>query len=223
MKKKQHVKVAKKSKSLKKSDSSSSYHHGDLRNLVIKIAGDLLEEQGIHNLSLRDVASRIGVSHTAPYRHFPRRIDLLYALTTRGFLDLRDTLQEAWDQSEDSFLKLRKAGENYIKLMWKHPRRTELMFGGEVNLEGPIPIDLQTAGKEAYLGLYYIVEYGQKKGDFNPHINTESMSMSVWSSVHGFAVLNEKNLKRANSREENQKLENQIMELIDMILKGIRS
>lgn len=201
----------------------NSYHHGDLRNLVLRLAEKTLEEQGVHHLSIRDIATAIGVSHTAPYRHFPRKIDLLFALTTQGFLDLRDTLYDAWKVSEDSFAKLEQAGENYIRLMWEHPRRTELMFGGEVYLESSVPEELQLAGKEAYLALFHIVEYGQKRGDFTNEIDCESLAMFVWSSVHGFAVLNERYYKMAKSDEEKEKLDHQKRILLQQTLKGIKN
>jgi AcrR family transcriptional regulator len=221
LKKKQALKSPSKSK--KPQVDGISYHHGDLRNLVLKVSGEFLEEKGVHNLSLRDVASAIGVSHTAPYRHFPRKIDLLYALTTQGFLELRDTLLRAWEESEDSFLKLKKAGENYIRLMWMHPRRTELMFSGEIYMDGPVPEELNVAGKEAYFALYHIVEYGQNKGDFKTDADAENISMAVWSAVHGFAVLNEKFLKQAKSKEDKAKIEDQMAILLKMIEIGIQT
>jgi AcrR family transcriptional regulator len=206
----------------KPKSAGDSYHHGDLRNLVLKQSQEMLEADGVHNLSLRDVALAIGVSHTAPYRHFPRKIDLLYALTTQGFLDLRDSMNEAWNESEDSFVKLKRSGENYIRLLWRNPRRSELMFSGEVNLEGELPIELRTAGEEAYMGIFRIVQYGQSRGDFKESQDPESMSMSVWSAVHGFAVLNERDLKNAKSNEELSKIENQMKDLLRMIEIGIR-
>ncbi|MCZ8155469.1 MAG: TetR/AcrR family transcriptional regulator [Leptospira sp.] len=221
MKKNELIKPAVKSKTVEKRETS--YHHGDLRNLVLKVAGENLETKGVHNLSLRDVAAEIGVSHTAPYKHFPRKLDLLHALTTLGFLELRDTLTEASSESANAFEKLRKAGENYIKLMWKYPRRTELMFGGEVYHEGQLPEDLQVAGEEAYLALYHIVEYGQLKNDFRKDVDTESLSMSVWSGVHGFAVLNERNIKNAKTKIEKEKLDLQMKNLLEMLMIGIRA
>lgn len=211
-------------KSKKKSKASRvSYHHGDLRNLVLKRSHEMLEANGVHNLSLRDVALAIGVSHTAPYKHFPRRIDLLFALTTQGFLDLRDSLSQAWNESEDSFTKLKRAGENYIRLLWKSPRRTELMFSAEIYLDGELPAELSIAGTEAYLGIFRIIQYGQSKGDFKGNLDSESMTLSVWSAVHGFALLKERDLKRAKSIEETQKIEYQMKDLLEMIEIGIRA
>src|SRR6185295_5162847 len=59
------------------------YHHGDLEAALVRAAGKLLDKEGIEALSLREVARRAGVSHAAPYRHFPER-DALLAARTRG-------------------------------------------------------------------------------------------------------------------------------------------
>ncbi len=46
------------------------YHHGDLRAALLKVAAKMIAEQGIESLTLRALSERIGVSRTAPYRHF---------------------------------------------------------------------------------------------------------------------------------------------------------
>src|SRR3974390_1914544 len=72
-----------------------SYHHGDLRNGLLEAARAILEEQDLSALTLRAVARRAGVSHAAPYRHFPNHEALLVELSIEGFDELRDTLLEA--------------------------------------------------------------------------------------------------------------------------------
>src|SRR3990172_728795 len=56
-----------------------SYHHGDLRTSIVRAGWQLIDKQGIAKLSLREAARLVGVSHNAPYRHFPDRESLLAA------------------------------------------------------------------------------------------------------------------------------------------------
>ena len=61
-----------------------SYHHGDLRAATLHAAAELLEKKGPDAVVLREVARLAGVSHNAPYRHFPSREALLAALAAEG-------------------------------------------------------------------------------------------------------------------------------------------
>src|SRR5271168_5555383 len=61
------------------------YHHGDLAAALIEAALVLLDETQDWAFSLREVARRAGVSHNAPYKHFPEKRDLLAAVAARGF------------------------------------------------------------------------------------------------------------------------------------------
>ena len=73
----------------KASEPQRSYHHGDLRNGLLDAARAILEEQSLSALTLRAVARRAGVSHAAPYRHFPNHEALLVELGAEGFQELR--------------------------------------------------------------------------------------------------------------------------------------
>lgn len=180
-------KIPPKKKVLEK-QSSDSYHHGDLKKAIILKSEEILEKTGIEGLSLRDIAADLGVSHAAPYRHFPKKIDLLFNLAIRGFADLAEQMRLAWESSEDPVERLRSSGTRYVKLALKHPRRTELMFGGTLACEAEVPEELQSISKESFMGLFRIIEDGQNKGVFRGG-NTLDLSFTLWSLVHGFAVL----------------------------------
>jgi AcrR family transcriptional regulator len=46
------------------------YHHGNLRTALLTAAERTLRERGVEQVSLRDLARQVGVSHGAPSRHF---------------------------------------------------------------------------------------------------------------------------------------------------------
>ena len=68
--------------------SPRPYHHGDLKRVVIETAQDMLRENKGWQFTLREVARRAGVSHAAPYKHFPDKSALLAELATLGFDEL---------------------------------------------------------------------------------------------------------------------------------------
>ncbi|HWD27140.1 MAG TPA: helix-turn-helix domain-containing protein, partial [Rhizomicrobium sp.] len=79
-----------------------AYHHGDLRNALLDAARKILEEETLGQLSLRAVARRAGVSHAAPYRHFPNHEALLVELAVEGFVELKDEIAAAGAQATDA-------------------------------------------------------------------------------------------------------------------------
>ncbi len=97
----------------------STYHHGDLAAAVLKAAGELVEKEGLAGLSMREAARRAGVSHNAPYRHFPDRDALLGALAEEGFAQLETALESCSG---------RELGEAYVRFALAHPQRFRLMF-----------------------------------------------------------------------------------------------
>jgi AcrR family transcriptional regulator len=99
----------------------STYHHGELRDSVLAAAGKLIEKEGLGGLSVREAARRAGVSHNAPYRHFPDRDALLAALAAEGFAILKKSLDGKSG---------RELGEAYIRFALAHPERFRLMFRG---------------------------------------------------------------------------------------------
>ena len=68
---------------LPKASAGRNYHHGDLRNGLLEAARTILEEESLAALTLRAVARKAGVSHAAPYRHFPNHEALLVELSRR--------------------------------------------------------------------------------------------------------------------------------------------
>jgi len=108
--------------------TSPPYHHGELRQAVLRTAGEVLEKAGLASLSLREVARRAGVSHNAPYRHFPDHDRLLVALVEEGFQMLLDALARR---------PRREMGEAYVDFALAHPQRFRLMLGGRVKLAHP--------------------------------------------------------------------------------------
>ena len=94
-----------------------SYHHGNLSSAILERAAAIIDEQGIEALSLRGIAKDLGVSHSAPNRHFKNKAALLSALATDGWLKAcAATLDAAEDaESENAHVRLNAMGRGYLR------------------------------------------------------------------------------------------------------------
>src|SRR5215472_8710574 len=91
-----------KNRTLLKEDT---YHHGDLRQALLRCAESILKRDGLEALSLRAIARAAGVSHAAPAHHFSDLSSLLSALAAEGFDRLSDSLIEAANKGGESRLE----------------------------------------------------------------------------------------------------------------------
>ena len=154
-----------------------NYHHGDLRPAVLRAAGELLEKEGFAELKLREVARRAGVSHNAPYRHFPDREALLAALAAEGFATLGGE-----QQASAATGGLRAMGEAYVRFALAHPQRFRLMFGGQLRFgKHPELREIATKTFDGLSGALAARVPGARGG--------RDASIAAWAMVHGLAQL----------------------------------
>src|SRR5262245_29182402 len=106
----------------------NSYHHGDLRRALTKAAWGLVRKEGVEALTLREVARKVGVTHAAPYHHFPSREALLDALSEEGFEELGNAMEAAIAGITDPSERLHVIGRVYIDQARAHPERIQVMF-----------------------------------------------------------------------------------------------
>jgi len=135
-----------------------------------------MEKQGVASLSVREAARLAGVSHSAPYRHFPDREGLLAALATEGFAALGQALAKG-----EAAGGLRGRGEAYVRFALEHPQRFRLMFGGELAFSRHA--SLREAATRVFDGLAaaFMAQIPGEAG--------RDASIAAWALVHGLAQL----------------------------------
>ncbi len=108
----------------------TGYHHNDLRNALQDEALRLISERNGPAFSLRELGEAIGVSHTAVYRHFASKSDLLRSLTARGF-DVLHRYQQAEiaRAGHDPLRRLYALGDAYTRFARENSGAFWLMFG----------------------------------------------------------------------------------------------
>ncbi len=167
-------------------DSATGYHHGNLREALLQGALELIGLRGAAQLSLREVARRIGVSHAAPYRHFADKNALLGVIALQGFSLLKQALEESRiDRGPREAFE--ESGRAYVRFALAHPAHLAVMFGGGA-LDPAACDGLPERGEDAFGVLVAIIETAQEAGVVRPG-DSRTLALAAWSLVHGLALL----------------------------------
>jgi AcrR family transcriptional regulator len=164
------------------------YHHGDLKNALIKAGAEILSKEGVNSLSLRKVAGKAGVSHAAPYAHFPDKQTLIAAISTEGYRMLYERLDAAVQRYHaDPLRQLVEAAWAYVSFAINDPDHFKVTFSGIIEMEKDYPAFVEMSQKTFGL-VVQIIEACQSAGILKPG-PPDVMAVSVWSLVHGIASL----------------------------------
>ena len=168
------------------------YHHGDLSQALLDAACEHLRHETADTLSLRALARKVGVSQTAPYRHFDSRNALFAGIATQGFQILDQKLraaQQTGDGVIDSFVEM---GIAYLRFSVEHKEKYQLFFDASLVEFNEYP-ELQAASEASFNALLEVIRRGQRTGVFKARPE-EQLAALTWSGLHGIASLLQINL-----------------------------
>ena len=145
----------------------------------------IIAEHGVEGLSLREVARRLGVSHQAPYKHYPSRDHLLAEVIARAYAAFAAHL-DARPHHDDPHADLHAMGEAYLSYALSHPLEYRLMFGTPLPDPAAHP-DMMRQSRHAFALLRdAIARLDRPEAG---HAAPELDAMYVWATVHGLASL----------------------------------
>lgn len=165
-----------------------TYHHGDLKNALIRAGIHILAKDGVAGLSLRKVAGRAGVSHAAPYAHFTDKQALIAAISTEGYRMIHERIEAAMLEFEgDPSRQLLEAAWAYVDFALTDPAHFKITFSGVIEKEKEHPAFVEMSQK-SFGAVIRIVEACQAQGVLAAG-PSDLAAVSVWSLVHGLASL----------------------------------
>jgi AcrR family transcriptional regulator len=156
----------------------------DLREACLVAAQEVIAERGIENLSLREVARKLGVSHQAPYKHYASRDHLLAEVMRRCFQRFAAHL-DARPRFDDPEQDLESLGLQYLTYARQHPLEYRLMFSTTWPSAAEQP-ELVRDATHAFDVLRDVLR--RLHGDGPAMRETVDLdALYIWSTMHGLA------------------------------------
>jgi len=169
-------------------DGRRGYHHGNLREALIRAALDLIAKKGPAGFTFADAARWAGVSSAAPYRHFRDREALLADVARRGFELFEAALGRAWDQGRPDFYRaFENVGRAYLHFARSEPAYYSAMF------EAGVPQDADAGLRDAAGRAFEVLRHASET--LCAHLPSDRrppalmMSLHIWALSHGVASL----------------------------------
>ncbi len=168
--------------------AEKKYHHGDLKNALIEAGIETLSKEGVGALSLRQVARRAGVSHTAPYAHYADKQALIAAIATEGYEKLYAKLAGVVQRyPDDPAGQLVEAAWAYAEFALTEIDQFKITFSGIVEKEKDYPAFVEVSQKSFKL-VVGIIEACQREGVLSAG-PSDVVAISIWGLLHGVVSL----------------------------------
>lgn len=151
------------------------YHHGDLRTALLDAGLKMLSTASVENVSLREIARRVGVSAPAVYHHFPNKASLLAALARASLAQLEDAAAAASDAAGGGQQGFLATGRAYVEFAVANPALFRLVM------------TLDPSVRQQSKGSANLMANAAR---FAPEgADVQTYSLQCWSLVHGLAML----------------------------------
>lgn len=194
----------------------------DLKARLLSEALVLIKRSGPQALTMREVATRVGVSPMAAYRHFANKDAILAAVAEQGFIRLDTKLKKAAARHLSEPLKaLQSLVIEYVRFAKARPHYFALMFGPEIANKDRFP-GLKTAAEGAFSTLTSAVQNCITTGALKRKNDPLQVGAAIHSMVHGISslVLHQRMDRRF---PKDKSFDEVISSLFGLLLQGIAS
>ena len=158
------------------------YHHGNLRDEILRAAYNFVLENGYSTMSLRGIAEQCNVSATAIYRHYETKEHLLADVVAKGFVVLNSSVKGKED--DDIFQRC----ENYLAFAFDNYNIYDLLFSQSVVEFLKFPQILDVADKAFESLLESVKEHDKSLND----LSASNKAIHIWSFLHGMSSISKK-------------------------------
>lgn len=168
-----------------------------IRDQILDTAATIIYEQGFDNLSMRKIASRLGMTAANIYNYYANRDELYLSIQIKGFTLFNDHIQKVYDSCNEPVERLRQLIIAYIDFGISNPGFYEIMLDSNTprykDYIGTRMEPLAYEDKQLALDLFgkarrALAEIAETTGLF-PKEDVFYRAFQLWTSVHGIITL----------------------------------
>jgi AcrR family transcriptional regulator len=192
---------------------SSTYHHGNLREELLKAAMEILDESGIEAVTIRQVARKVGVGHSAPANHFADKRALLTQLAIDIFVSLGQLIKSELQVAPQGLSeKVRVFTDTLIEFGLSQPNRFRLLWRRDY-------LDNDSKELNGAMDVIYDALLATLATDKESNVSVESKAIALWSMLQGYVTMRIDGNLEPKQDEVSGKARQQA--IIDVLLNGL--
>lgn len=161
----------------------------DTKTRIQDAALDLFIEHGVRQTSMRKIATAVGITAPALYRHYKNKAEIFVEILMYCFREFTHYLSVGLKKRTPQS-RLTAIGEQYAQFVIDHPREYRMMFLTEWGDHMQV---LHDEGQEESWQSFQImadrVAELQKIGELTDKLDVMEIAHAIWSVVHGQAAL----------------------------------
>lgn len=150
------------------------------RDKLLSAATDLLDHAGPEGVTLRAVGAAAGVSHNAPYKHFPDKEALLAAVAAKELQALDASMRHIAADTSNPLDRLRAVAREHIAWATQCPRRFRLVFGSWSRHDDGLHV-AATAARQTLLDAVVFAQHSDAIRSAEP----EQVAALLMATAHG--------------------------------------
>ncbi len=167
------------------------YHHGDLKQALLDETARILRDEGEEALSLRSLATRLGVSRTAPYNHYKNKEGLLCAVAEEGFRRFNLAMEDVGtkERHPDGQSMMRAYVSAYVSFARDNQEYYDLMYGSRSWHSGEHTKSLSEAARSTLRDFVESLKRLQARQLIRQDVDVVQFAQLYWGTLHGISRL----------------------------------
>lgn len=191
-----------------KEQKTDTYHHGNLKESLIQTALDMVDNEGLEAITLRELSTRLGTSRSAIYRHFDGKDALMKQVILAGFERLDTIIEPIFngDGKTPLLTRFHDMGVAYVTFAVENPNLYRLLFGPVMSqqreevceeekpdlhnmIKGEASSEyMESEPQDGFHKLVSIIIEAQKEKVFKEG-DPLLIATAIWSLLHGLSML----------------------------------